>query len=199
MRIYDHATGKSYFQKRRKRYELEGDARDFTFSCYHRYQFLSRDRTREWFIEALASARSKYPLDLWAYVIMPEHVHLLLYPREPGLKMGPIVGEIKEEVGRKAVRYLKKHAPKWLDRITVREGKRMRHRFWQPGGGFDRNACEIETIHHMIDYIHANPVPRGLVQRAEDWYWSSAGWYVGKRPAPIEIDRTIPMYHYTVD
>ena len=198
MRIYDHANDKSYFQKRRRRYDDECDAREFTFSCYHRFQFLNRDRTREWFIESLDSARKKHRFDLWAYVIMPEHVHLLLSPREPGIKMGSIVGGIKEQVARKAIRYLKEHSPQWLDRITVSEGKRTRRRLWQPGGGFDRNAYEIETIHHMIEYIHENPVRRGLVARAEDWRWSSAAWYAGNRDVPIEIDRTIPMHHDVV-
>jgi putative transposase len=40
----------------------------------------------------------------------------------------------------------------------------------------------------MIEYINANPVRRGLVDRPEDWPWSSASWYAGLRPVPIEID-----------
>ena len=199
VRVFEPNTGKSYFQKRRSRYDEPNQARELTFSCYRRFQFLSRDRTRQWFVDALGAARSNCPFDLWAYVIMPEHVHLLVYPREPGMKLGSVVGEIKEEVGRKAIRYLTEHAPQWLPRITVREGKRTRRRFWQPGGGFDRNAFELETIHKMIDYIHANPVRRGLVERAEDWHWSSAQWYAGLRPVPIEMDRTIPIFHYLVD
>ena len=47
----------------------------------------------------------------------------------------------------------------------------------------------------MIDYIHGNPVRRGLVQRPEDWDWSSARRYAGLGPALIEMDRTIPMLH----
>ncbi len=47
----------------------------------------------------------------------------------------------------------------------------------------------------MIDYLHANPVRRGLVQRAIDGKWSSARWYAGMRPVPIEMDATIPMLH----
>ena len=47
----------------------------------------------------------------------------------------------------------------------------------------------------MIDYIHANPVRRNLVDRAEDWPWSSVRWYAGIRPAPIEMDRTLPALH----
>ena len=123
---------------------------------------------------------------------MPEHVHLLLYPRQAGLKVGKVAGAIKEEVARKAIKHLEQHAPEWLRRITVHEGQRVRRRFWQPGGGYDRNAVELTTVHQMIDYIHANPVRRGLVRRPEEWEWSSARWYAGIRPVPIEMDRTIP-------
>ena len=80
-------------------------------------------------------------------------------------------------------------------RITVHEGQRVRRRFWQPGGGYDRNVVELSTVQQMIDYIHANPVRRGLVQRAIDWEYSSARWYAGMRPVPIEMDATIPMLH----
>ena len=44
----------------------------------------------------------------------------------------------------------------------------------------------------MIDYIHLNPVRRGLVERPEDWKWSSFPWYAGVRPVPLEIDPTLP-------
>jgi len=110
---------------------------------------------------------------------MPEHIHLLIYPREPKLKIGHIAGSIKEEVARLAISHLETNAPQWLPHITVKEGGRVRRRFWQPGGGFDRNAIELSTVHRMIDYIHANPVRRRLVDRAEDWPWSSAAWYAG--------------------
>ena len=42
-----------------------------------------------------------------------------------------------------------------------------------------------------IDYIHANPVRRGLVGRAEDWKWSSARWYAGLRPVKLEMDHGV--------
>ena len=193
MRISQPTASSTHFSKRRKRSEEPGEAREFTFCCYNRFPFLSQDRTRQWFVDALVSARKRHPFDLWAYVIMPDHVHLLVYPRQPNLKLGPVVGEVKEYVGRRAVAYLKKHAPEWLTRIAVREGNRLRHRFWQPGGGFDRNANQIETVHYMINYIHMNPVRRGFVAKPEDWYWSSAAWYAGQANVPIELDRTVPM------
>ncbi|MBC8876333.1 MAG: transposase [Planctomycetes bacterium] len=92
MRFFNPKTGKTYVRKLRRRFDIPGQARELTFSCYRRFQFLSRDRTREWFIEAMENARQEWPIDYWAYVIMPEHVHLLVYPREPGLKLGPVPG-----------------------------------------------------------------------------------------------------------
>ena len=96
MRIIDPESGKAYCEKRRKRIDEPGDARELTFCCYNRFSFLAKDRTRTWFVDALRSARRENPLDLWAYVLMPDHVHLLIFPRDPDLKIGPVVGEIKE-------------------------------------------------------------------------------------------------------
>src|SRR5579859_3213527 len=104
---------------------------------------------------------------------------MLVYPNGPCDKAGRIRGRIKEQVARKGIAYLAKNSPHWLPRITVREGERLRRRFWQPGGGYDRRALEVSTIHAMIDYIHANPMRRGMVERAVDWEWSSARWYAG--------------------
>jgi putative transposase len=64
--------------------------------------------------------------------------------------------------------------------------------FWQTGGGFDRNITEPQTLESMIDYIHQNPVRRGLVERPSDWVWSSAGWYEGKETTGLVPDRIPP-------
>jgi putative transposase len=74
---------------------------------------------------------------------------------------------------------------------TRREGPRLRRRFWQPGGGYDRNITSAEALRAMIDSLHANPVRRGLVARAEDWEWSSARWYAGLRPVKLEMDQGV--------
>jgi putative transposase len=102
--------------------------------------------------------------------------------------MSQFLQAIKEPVARKAIAFLRKHSPHWLPRITVPEGKRIRHRFWQPGGGYDRNILSTDTLRSMIEYIHANPVRRGLVGQPEDWEWSSARWYAGLRPVKIDMD-----------
>ena len=188
MRIIDPQTGKSYAHKRRLRYNEPGQPRELTFSCYRRYAFLASDRTRQWLCQALAEARRKFGFQLWAYVLMPEHVHVLVYPGEAPQRMSGFLQAVKEPVARKAIRYLESKAPEWLGRMTVREGPRLRHRFWQPGGGYDRNITSIAALRAVIDYAHANPVRRGLAVRAEDWEWSSARWYAGIRPVKLEMD-----------
>jgi hypothetical protein len=50
-------------------------------------------------------------------------------------------------------------------------------RYWQEGPGYDRNFTKPSTVLPAIDYLHHNPVRRGLVKRAVDWKWSSARYY----------------------
>lgn len=191
MRIIDPDSGKSYFEKRRRRYNVAGQARELTFSCYQRISFFSRERTSEWFRQALEEARAKFGFQVWAYVLMPDHVHLLIFPGDAAAQMPQFLQAVKEPVARQAIAFLKANAPAWLARLTVHEGQRVRHRFWQPGGGYDRNITSTKTLRAMIDYIHANPVRRGLVARIEDWEWSSARWYAGIRPVKIEMDEQV--------
>jgi putative transposase len=103
-------------------------------------------------------------------------------------------GQIKEQVARRAIAWLEQHAAQWIPKITVIEGIVVRRRFWQPGGGYDRNIDSVKTLGAIIDYIHANPVRRGLVLRPEDWPWSSACWYAGHRDVHLKMDRTLPTF-----
>ena len=86
---------------------------------------------------------------------------------------------------------MKSNAPEWLARLTVHEGPRLRHRFWQPGGGYVRNITSAEALRAVLDTIHANPLRRGLAAKAEDWEWSSARWYAGLRPVKLEMDHDV--------
>ena len=182
------------FHKQCQRFNDPGHAHELTFSCYQRLPLLSRERTCHWLAEAIDAARNRLQFDLWAYVFMPEHVHLVIRPRAPNYRISDILWRIKRPVGTKAVAFLEQNAPSWLQKLTCRRSDGgTERRFWQAGGGYDRNLIEPATIRRVIDYIHCNPVRRGLVARAEDWRWSSAGWYAGLRPVPLEIDATLTM------
>src|SRR5437868_3505088 len=154
MRIVDPVTGESYFEKRCRRDIEAHQPRELTFSCYRRFPFFSRERTCEWFIQALEKARSRFGFQIWAYVLMPDHVHLLVNPGgtslrssegRAGTEMARFLQAVKEPVARQAIAYLKANSQEWLARLTVHEGQRVRHRFWQPGGGYDRNITDSET------------------------------------------------------
>jgi putative transposase len=174
------------------RFNEPGHAHELTFSCYRRWPLLTRDRTRLWLAEAIDAARARLQFDLWAYVFMPEHVHLLIYPRRPDYRIASILWWIKRPVAKRVLRYLAEHSPDWLAKLSVtRADGRIERRFWQAGGGYDRNLMEPSTIHRVMDYIHGNPVRRGLVAQPEEWAWSSAGYYAGQRPVKLEIEATL--------
>ncbi|MHC5540876.1 REP-associated tyrosine transposase [Singulisphaera rosea] len=173
-----------------------GHAHEPTFSCYRRLPLLSRDRTRLWLIDAIDKARNETPFRLWAYVIMPEHAHLLISPREDRYDVSEILWRIKRPVARNAFYFLEKHAPHWLEKLTVRQPDATSvRRFWQAGGGYDRNIVQAQTTRSVVDYLHANPVKRGLVGRPDEWEWSSARWYEGIRPVPLEMDEGLPRIY----
>jgi putative transposase len=175
-----------------RHYDLPGDAHFLTFSCYHRLPLLGKDRTRKWLIDALTNARMRHGFHLWAWVIMPEHVHLLLHPCQSEYRTAAILSSIKRPVGEKAIAYLVDRKSSFLERLTVRNRNRTYHRFWQAGPGRDHNVDDPHTAHRVVEYIHINPVRRGLVSRPEDWYWSSARDWSGELELPIGVDRTLP-------
>jgi putative transposase len=126
-----------------------------------------------WLTDAIQEARQKQSFWLWAFVFMPEHAHIILYPFVPEYNMGRILETIKRPVGRRAIAYLNEWQSPWLARLTRRRGKRTERLFWHSGGGYDRNITAPGTLLRMIDYTHENPLRRGLVTKSGDWHWSS--------------------------
>lgn len=110
-----------------------------TFSCFRRQPLLNRDQSREWMIGSTAQAREQHRFHLWAYVIMPEHVHLLLWPTEHEYSIAAMLSTLKQSVAKRALIFLKRNAPDFLNRLqdAQPDGKRS-HRFWQRGGAMIR-------------------------------------------------------------
>jgi putative transposase len=176
-------------RKKKVTYDIPGHAHFLTYSCFQQLALLSRDRSRGWVVNAVQEARSKFDFDLWAYVIMPEHVHLLIRPRQEQYQMKRILAALKRPVSAQAKAYLRATGnTAWLAKLTVKEGEEMVFRFWQAGGGYDHNLWNDRPILEVIDYIHANPVRRGLVARPTDWFWSSARFYAGDLSGPLMMD-----------
>ncbi len=140
-------------------------------------------------LDAIQLGRRQGKFDLWAYVIMPEHVHLVLLPHQ-GVKISEILTTVKQSVSKRAILWLRENAPGFLSRLAdVQPNGKQSYRFWQRGGGYDRNLRSIGDIFEKVAYTHNNPVRRGLVATAEAWPWSSChAWETGE-DTPIPIDR----------
>jgi putative transposase len=175
--------------RKRKAYNEPGHAHFLTFSCCRDLSLFATDTARQWFLDALRNTRANQNVDLHAYVIMPEHVHVVLRPRKPDYDMAGVQASLKRSVSWKAKQHLKESGNvRWLRRLTVCEGAREIFRFWQPGGGFDRNLWNKRAINEAIAYIHNNPVRRGLVETPTDWLWSSARFWAGMHGVLLAMD-----------
>ena len=104
--------------------------------------------------------------------------------------MKQILTTIKHSVAKNAISWIKGNAPDFLSRLAYRKSNgKIGYRFWQRGGGYDRNLRSVADVYEKIDYVHCNPVRRGLVARAEDWRWSSARIWRDGDDGTIGIDR----------
>lgn len=103
-----------------------------------------------------------------------------------------ILGSLRRPAGIKAIAFLRDNAPEFLERLTVRNTRRTYCRFWQAGSGHDENVSDAAGLHSLVEYIHLNPVRRGLVSRPEDWPWSSACDWLGLPDSRLTMDRTLP-------
>lgn len=159
---------------KKKHYNVPGHAHALTFTCYRR-RHLFRDETAcSNFLDELFKARAKHNLKIWAYVVMPNHVHALLWPANPTYDISGIQREIKSLMAISYIKHVREKTSELLKNMLVDDGASGEVRFWQRGGGFDRNLWKGLAVHEMIEYIEGNPVRAGLVTYAEDWKWSSA-------------------------
>jgi putative transposase len=149
-----------------KRYQTSGHWHFITFTCYHRFPYLNDDNSRTVFEETLETLRQRHGFYVFGYVLMPEHVHLLL--SEPKL-------------------HLLSDTLRALKTQTSRQLKGDRKQFWQ-SRYFDRNIITQDEFVEKLQYIHRNPVEEGLVEKPEAWPWSSYRHWLTGEPGRIEIE-----------
>ena len=172
-------------RKRRIAYNEPGHAHELTFSCYRRLKLFAEYGVVESFLSELSAARHRLGFELWAYVVMPEHIHVLLYPGEGAATVGQLLQAVKGPFARRIVGQWKQDRHPNLSQIRAGADE---YRFWQKGGGYDRNMFTEPAVLSSIDYIHRNPVRRGLVKAGTAYPWSSASAYSDDNRAPIPVD-----------
>jgi putative transposase len=91
-----------------------------------------------------------------------------------------VLNSIKQSVVKRALLFVRRHAPEFLPRMQDRQPNGdVHYRFWQRGGGYDRNVFEPATVFQQIEYMRNNPGRRKLCAKPEDWLWSGAADYAG--------------------
>jgi putative transposase len=146
------------------RYQDCGELHFLTFSCYRRLPYLGTGEARELLESALERVRRKYRCAVLGYVVMPEHVHLLV--NEPtSSSLDRVIKSIKLSV-------------------ALRRPERP---FWQ-ARYYDFNVWTERKRVEKLRYIHRNPVARGLVEKPEDWAWSSFRHYAAGVKGMVEIE-----------
>jgi putative transposase len=147
-----------------KRYQFAGDLHFVTFSCDRSRPYLARPSAKHLFEEALERTRRRYDFFVIGYIVMPEHIHLLLSEPQSD-PLSKAIHSLKLSVAK-----LSKQRPFRLPRY------------------YDFNVYTARKRVEKLRYIHRNPVKRGLAERPEDWQWSSFCHYATGKQGIVEIE-----------
>jgi putative transposase len=149
-----------------KRFQNADSLHFITFSCFHRLPLLQAPEAKETVEAILEQTRARHGARVYAYVLMPEHIHLLVN-EPPGIVLAQFLKAVKQ--------------------MTSRKLRGPRAKFWQERY-YDSNIRGESACSDVVRYIHRNPVARGLVERPEDWAWSSFRHYASGARGTVEIE-----------
>lgn len=149
-----------------KRHHNSRDLHFITFSCYRRRPYLESASSKRRVELALESTRRRYGMPILGYVVMPEHVHLLVAETSRS-NLATAIQSLKQSVARRLIA--------------------DRSQFWQRRY-YDFNVCTGKKRIEKLRYMHRNPVKRGLVESPEDWEWSSFRHYATGCVSPVELE-----------
>ncbi len=138
--------------------------------------FLSDD-DRHRYLELLRGNSMRHGLDIWAYCLMPNHIHVVAVPRSP------------ESLAR-ALGHTQWQFAQWLNRRTRRTGHLWENRFY---------SCPLDQAHLWCAarYVERNPVRAGMVECCEDFRWSSARAHCFETPdSLLAPDRPFPGHRW---
>lgn len=168
-----------------RRHNEPGHTHFWTISCYHRLGFLFQDKMKQVAVDGLKVVQADFNICLVGYVIMPDHVHVLIYPHAHGcdtpINISKLLNRFKQHTGyygKACLRdYWHQHDRLWSEPLNQwARGTLDRQDLWNPRG-YDFNIDRQHTLLEKLEYCHKNPITRGLVDAPEDWPWSSYRFY----------------------
>jgi putative transposase len=154
-----------------KRYQHTNQTHFITFSCYRRMRLLQNASTADLFLFCLEQTRRRFQLRVYGYVVMPEHVHLLLSEPERST-LSAAIHSLKLAVSKRVRNHIETERP---------------FRFWH-SRYFDFNVQSNQKFAEKLRYMHRNPVERGLVEKPDQWHWSSFRHYSDGELGVVEIE-----------
>ena len=153
-----------------------------TCSCYRRLPLLASPRTRDCFLTILEQTRQRYHFVVVGYVVMPEHIHLLI--SEPGRDTPSTVMQVlKQRTAHALLPKRKRKDPRQRELF----GEMPACSFWQ-ARFYDFNVWSYKKRVEKLRYMHRNPVKRGLVELPEQWRWSSHRHYELGESGPVQVN-----------
>ena len=165
-----------------------GDLHFLTFSCYQRLPLLNAPARRDLLLQILERVRRRYRLVILGYVVMPEHVHLLLSEPQRAT-LSTAIQALKLGFVRGLYGSGDNLNPGSRKSGETRGTQLVLRRFWQ-ARVYDFNVWTERKRVEKLRYIHRNPVKRGLVESPELWRWSSFRWYCYGEVGPVRINDT---------
>jgi putative transposase len=167
------------------RYYGAGYLHFITTSCYQQRPLLGNGRNRDLFLQVLERVRRRYRFVVIGYVVMPEHVHLLLSEPERG-NPSVVMQALKQGFARRIRRRLRAPADPRRVRLNSGAGFEEEH-IWQHRF-YDFVVFTEKKKVEKLRYMHRNPVKRGLVPEPGQWPWSSFCDYAEDRHGPVLVN-----------
>ena len=155
------------------RYYGAGYLHFITTSCYRRMPLLAKPQHRDLLLEVLESVRRRHRFVVVGYVVMPEHIHLLLGEPECG-NPSQVMQAIKQGFARRLLRRL--HACDDLRQGSLWHAVLDNGHIWQ-ARFYDFVVFTEKKRIEKLRYMHRNPVKRGLTLNPQEWAWSSYRHY----------------------
>lgn len=139
-------------------------------------------------IDSLNYSRAHKGLRLFAYVTMPNHLHLIAGADDLHAMMRDFKRFTSRTIHERLLEDRRETLLGWLDRAAQRARRqRGEFSFWEDG--FHPQAISTRPVmEQKMRYLHENPVRKGLVAAPEDWWFSSAGWFAGRSEVCMEMD-----------
>jgi REP element-mobilizing transposase RayT len=162
-----------------------------TTTAVNKYHFFHPQGHKHIIIGSLEFMREQQWLKLYAFVVMPNHIHLMVRILSPH-NLQDMMRDFKKFTSKKIVEHCQLSSNlEFLSKFEQAGERNAKTRYKVWSDGYDaREIFTLEFLEQKLDYIHHNPCQPHwkLVENPEDYRWSSAGFYIVDRPAIIEID-----------